>query len=117
MAPNDTSLYVGETLTLSCVAYGLPLPTITWMRGDQPLDALFLLHESEIVTTHVTFVRSTLQLCSLRLTDEDQYVCTAANNFSSASETFTLRMKGNNSMLIASVYSISQNTLILITYL
>ena len=94
MAPNDTSAYVGESLTLLCVAYGSPLPTVMWMRNGQPLRQPYLLNETEIVTRHVTFVRSILYLCSLKLADDDQYTCTASNNFSTSMETFALHMKG-----------------------
>ena len=94
VAPNDTSAYVGESLILSCVVYGLPLPTVTWTRNDQPLRQPYLLNETEIVTRHVKFVRSILYLCSLKLTDDDQYTCTASNNLSTSMETFALHING-----------------------
>lgn len=94
VVPNDTSLYVGQTVTLSCVGYGLPLPTITWSKDHQPLRAPYLMNESEIVTEHVTFLRSTLTLCSLKLPDDGQYSCSSTNNLSTTLENFTINIKG-----------------------
>ena len=98
VAPNDTSVYVGDSVSLSCVSYGLPLPTVSWTRTGQPLTSLSLhsqlmINETEIVTNHVTFVRSTLVLCSLQLTDAGQYTCSTSNNHSTSQETFTISVK------------------------
>ena len=93
VVPNDASLYVGETASLSCLSYGLPLPTISWDRDGQPLPSSLLLNESETSVGHVTFVRSTLVLCSLKLLDGGQYVCSSSNNHSTTQHTFTITMK------------------------
>ena len=99
MAPNDTSLYVGETVVLSCVTYGLPLPTISWTRDGLPLRSPFIVNETEIVSDHVTFLRSTLVLCALRVPDDGQYSCSASNNHSTVQQTFSLTVKGTYSHL------------------
>ena len=98
VAPNDTSVYVGDSVSLSCVSYGLPLPTVSWTRAGQPLTSLSLhsqlmINETELMTDHVTFVRSTLILCSLQLTDAGQYTCSTSNNHSTSQETFTISVK------------------------
>ena len=95
VAPNDTSVYVGDSVSLSCVSYGLPLPTISWTRAGQPLSlhSQLMINETEIMTDHVTFVRSTLILCSLQLTDAGQYTCSTSNNHSTSQETFTISVK------------------------
>ena len=97
LVANDTSLYVGETAVLSCVAHGLPLPVIFWSRDGQPLRDPFLLTESELVMGHVTFVRSTLHFCSAILPDDGKYACVATNNLTIAQETFTLNINGKRS--------------------
>ena len=64
------------------------------MRNNQTLRPPFLLNESVVETRYVSFVRSTLLLCSLQLNDDDEYACTASNNLSTVQEIFTLNIKG-----------------------
>ena len=91
--PEDSSVYVGDSIILSCVAYGLPLPTITWLKGGESLVNVTL-RDSELVTPHVTFTRSTLQLCAVQLPDSTQYTCQATNNFSAVDASFSMSVKG-----------------------
>ena len=95
VSPKDHSVYVGDTVVLSCVTYGLPLPTIIWLKGGQPL-LNGSLSESELVTPHVTFVRSILQLCALKLPDQNEYTCQATNALSIANISFALSVKGKH---------------------
>jgi len=101
--PEDSSVYVGDTTILSCVAYGLPLPTITWLKEEQPLVNVTV-SEGELVTPHVTFARSTLQLCAVQLPDHTHYTCQATSNFSAANATFSVSVKGK--LNIPNTYSI-----------
>ena len=91
--PEDSSVYVGDTIVLSCVAYGLPLPSIMWLKGGDPLVNVTL-NENELVTPHVTFVRSTLQLCAVQLPDHTQYTCQANDNDSAADASFAMSVRG-----------------------
>lgn len=103
MAPNDTTLYVDNTAVLSCVVYGLPLPVVSWQRDNLPVRDPFHLVESEVVIGSVTFVRSTLQLCSLRLPDDGRYACIATNNITTAEETFTINVNSNEHFVYKSI--------------
>ena len=85
------------------MAYGVPLPTITWLKEEQPLVNVTV-SESELVTPHVTFARSILQLCAVQLPDHTQYTCQANNNFSAANATFSVSVKGK--LNIPKTYSI-----------
>ena len=95
LTPKDHSVYVGDTLVLSCVAYGLPLPAIIWLKGGEAL-LNGSVSENEVVTSHVTFVRSILQLCALQLPEQNEYACQATNAISTANGSFVLSVKGNN---------------------
>ena len=68
-----------------CVAYGNPLPTITWSRTNVP-NITSTTHANATVTTQtmvygdVTFQKSVLQLCSVSARDQDNaYMCKAEN--------------------------------------
>ena len=102
MAPNDTSVYVGDTVALSCMSHGLPFPSIYWTREGEPLRQPVAVNQTQISGGHVTFLQSTLLLCSLTLSDTGLYTCSASNNHSSAQQTFSITVKGiyNNQSLL-----------------
>ena len=107
MAPNDTSVYVGDTVALSCVSHGLPFPSISWTRQGEPLRQPVAVNQTQISGGHVTFLQSTLLLCSLTLSDTGLYTCSASNNHSSAQQTFSITVKGtynNRSLLYLCVH-------------
>ncbi|CAI8042994.1 Hemicentin-1, partial [Geodia barretti] len=93
VAPNDTSVYVGDTVALSCVSHGLPFPSIYWTREGEPLRQPVAVNQTRISGGHVTFLQSTLLLCSLTLSDTGLYTCSASNNHSSARQTFSITVK------------------------
>ena len=94
-APNDTNVYIGDTVMLTCIVFGVPLPKITWLKGNQHL-ANQSVSAAEVKATNLTFRKSTLQLCSVQLTDDSQYSCIADNSFSTAITTFNVNVKGKN---------------------
>lgn len=70
-------------MTLACVAYGSPLPEITWFRdGVYEVDnqtANALVHESIVEQSETFFVQSILELCPVESTDAGEYSCFANN--------------------------------------
>lgn len=97
VSPGDTIAHVRRTVLFSCIAYGIPLPTFTWRRNDTILrnDSSTIIYQSLTTKRGVTFVKSTLEICSLRV-DEDSgvYSCSAVNVATTASASFELEVKG-----------------------
>ena len=85
--PANSTVGVSETVELVCVAYGLPVPTITWSRpGYSNISSAFagtVNIRSEVVSVQNTsFRKSILQMCNIGLEDMNTYSCSADNGIS-----------------------------------
>ena len=78
-----------------CVAYGYPVPSLTWDRDGTPLSngSRSTIYEEQVVANGVTFAQSILVICSLEQEDTAQYNCNASNNISTTSGSFDLTVK------------------------
>ncbi len=94
ISPEDGEVFrVNETnnITFTCVAIGLPLPTITFLNGDQPLGPPRFIAEtlSSVLLPNTRFqVMATLTL--INAMDEDssvEGVCQAVNSVEELNET------------------------------
>lgn len=93
--PDDTTAVEGNTLILTCVGSGVPSPVVTWLKGgENVLTALdgsrVSVNSSDIEEGGVTFVQTTLEICSLELTDAGMYSCVATND--NGTETHSLQV-------------------------
>ncbi len=102
VSPEDGEVFrVNETsnITFSCVATGLPSPTITFLNGDQPLGPPRFIAEtlSSVLLPNTRFqVTTTLTL--INAMDEDSGgVCQAVNSVEELNET---RMDQVNIVLV-----------------
>ena len=82
--PSDTEATYGDTVLLTCVAFGDPLPTFYWLHNSQPVenstDSTTLVFDDYVTEYGITFVRSILQLCSVTFEAEGYYTCVANNS-------------------------------------
>ena len=89
-----THVVAGTTTVLTCLAHGDPLPSFTWTRAGSDLsnDSRITVLEEQVTEGTYVFVKSTLQICSVILSDSDWYSCTATGVLTNDSKTFDLKV-------------------------
>ncbi|KAF1747223.1 hypothetical protein GCK72_023685 [Caenorhabditis remanei] len=88
----DTSSRDGETLELMCEVGGDPIPTVTWMFGDQKL--------MESRKHKFTKNGSVLKIFPFLNTDVGRYKCIASNDDESETHVFTVSLKESEQPVI-----------------
>jgi len=89
-APVDSASMIGDMVTFTCIATGVPLPDITW-SSDSNSNIMDQLDDVMINDTFDgTMRRSELTLTNLQAVDFQNYTCNATNQFGSDSETVLL---------------------------
>jgi hypothetical protein len=89
----------GDPLHLECKAFGFPVPTISWNKGDMPLDTSDERIElSEFKTEEgLTLANATLRIKDLDFPDRADYMCVASatieDNHYSNNATVLVRVK------------------------
>ena len=80
---------VGETVTFTCNASGIPLPDITWSSDN---DGTLAQDDRVTITNDVVDMMRQSQLTIMNLENNDfqNYTCTAQNEFGSDNETAIL---------------------------
>ena len=90
---NLTDVPDGDTVLLTCVAYGdLPL-SISWSREGSVLmndSQRITIYEAEIEEGGSTFLQSILQICSTEANDAGVYSCNAENEAGNDTASFEL---------------------------
>ncbi len=96
IAPESSSVDVGVTVLITCVAYG-ELPTnITWVRDsdqttlDNSTSPRVTIYEELVTEGGLTFTQSILEVCSVEEMDASNYTCFTANDFGNDTATFEL---------------------------
>jgi len=94
LAPGNTTVTSGNTLMITCLGFGSPLPTIIWRKGDRQLtngsDPDISIYDRLLTESGVTLSRSVLEICSVNLADEGEYSCSTVNDFGDDSVSFQL---------------------------
>ena len=88
--PVDAARMLGDDVTFTCTATGLPIPDITWSDPsgiDIPVQA------GDDMIINDTTRRSQITLSNLQLGDFGMYTCTATNQFASVSDEALLECK------------------------
>jgi len=70
--PRSYNRVEGEEVELQCEVYGWPMPTLSWRRGDQPLNTS---------DDRVSIINGTLKIVNLRLEDRADYICVASSTY------------------------------------
>ena len=87
-----TSVDAGSSLTLACVAYGDPVPTISWNKGSSELtnSSVVTIYQHVLNISGVIVMRSILEICSVDEDDAGQYSCFSENSVSNDTANFEL---------------------------
>ena len=98
LAPDNTQVGSGSTLMFTCLGYGMPSPSITWMKNGVLLSSnsdpdRITTYEANITEGGVTLMRSFLKICNVGPSDEGQYSCVASNGVNSTSN-FQMNISG-----------------------
>lgn len=86
--PSDQTVDYGSTVEAVCVAYGNPLPTISWAKTScQSCDVsegmgTSLVSNDVVSYGDVSFTKSTLRLCGVEPRDSGTFRCSASNGVS-----------------------------------
>ena len=91
--PNQTTtLDAGNAVSFTCVAYGVPNPSISWNRGNILLTngSQTTIYKELLIENGVTFVQSILQLCNAEVAEAGQYSCFANNTIGRDTASFEL---------------------------
>ncbi|XP_076126836.1 hemicentin-1 [Alosa pseudoharengus] len=102
-APLDMAVDVGENVTLLCVARGVPVPTVTWRRGDGRLIST----KPGAHGNDLQLASRALQIQSVWLDDEGVYICEAENPFGSIRTEARVSVTGVVPPLLAQVAPVS----------
>ena len=82
----------GSAISLTCVAYGIPIPSISWNNRSTLLrnGSRVTIYEVLLTENGVTFVQSILQLCGAVEADTGQYSCFTNNTLGNDTAPFDL---------------------------
>ena len=83
IAPTSSEVREGNTLLVTCVAYGATLPSVSWTRNGSVLSNSsgdrISIYEETVDEGGVLFAKSVLEICSAESADEGEYSCVATN--------------------------------------
>ncbi|XP_043941249.1 hemicentin-1 [Protopterus annectens] len=82
--PEDVRVKEKHNVTLTCEATGSPVPTITWMKDDQPL--------SKDTEHNILSGGRFLELFNTHVADTGRYTCIASNTAGDRSQSFNLNV-------------------------
>ena len=104
-----TQFHNANTMVLHCVSYGFPLPSISWVQNGTTLanDSLTSINQNLVTVGGVTFVKSSLEVCSTE--DSDSYYrCNIENGIDMTDFGFDLLVSSKGEYLFYILQSLLQ---------
>ena len=90
-------ILAGDSVLLTCIAYGKPSPSISWQRNGENLtdsSLKFRVTETNVLVEDIVFVKSVLLLCNVSELNSGDYSCTADNAIQgSSSDNFSVTVQ------------------------
>ena len=77
--PAFSTVNSGQTVQMTCVAYGYPIPTVTWTDVSHNLDLSDQVIQKTVTANGTEFLVSVLQLCDVTPDQTAEYSCSADN--------------------------------------
>ena len=96
IAVHPENLYevsTGDTVMMSCVGYGDPLPSVFWSNSSNGMlinSSQITMFEDTLSESGMHFVKSTLEVCNVEPRMSGEYSCTSQNEFGSETARFQL---------------------------
>ena len=90
---NLNEVSTGDTVTLSCVGYGDPLPSVFWSNSNNDMlinSSQITIFEDTLSESGMYFVKSILEVCNVETMMSGEYSCTSQNEFSNQTARFQL---------------------------
>lgn len=102
--PDDVVIPAGDSVLLTCIGYGMPVPSISWQKNGENLtdsSLKFTVTETNVFVEDTVFVKSVLLLCNVSDLDSGNYTCIADNTIQRPStETFSVRVQCKFALII-----------------
>ena len=94
IAPGNSEFNEGSTIIATCVAYGLPEPSVTWSHDGNQLvnNSPVTIYEELLNEGDVIFVKSAIEICGVEVADSGDYSCLVANDNGTDTVTFNLNI-------------------------
>ena len=86
----------GHTVILTCVAYGVSHPDVTWSKGGAEIfnTTRMIVYSTRLEKGGVPFTHATLEICGVELGDAGMYSCQSSNQNGSDTRSFDLIVPG-----------------------
>ena len=93
--PSDVAVIINRSISISCSASGVPLPSISWSKTEDLIsgvDYIISSNSSDQFNVSVLTIRAAVQ------GDTGQYTCRVRNSFSTDHATLNLQVLGKISL-------------------
>lgn len=88
------SVVAGSAGSLTCVAYGQPQPSITWLKDGVPIEngSYATIYDTYLVDANMSFAQSILEICMFLPEQDGNYSCYTENQLGNFSFPFEINV-------------------------